>query len=120
MPGTGTAARAAVILAGLFLEATERFVLVEWGSVNEWANTWFVEVGMVVQTAAATVQCCVPRVISFITVAVVVGMEIGCQNIGPTSVIILCDVIVVPGILLGGASPSPPNPTGIGGARGDH
>ena len=120
MPGTGTTARATVKLTGLFLEGTKRFVLVERGSMNEWANTWFMEVRMLVQTAAVTGPRCVAREMAVITVAVVVGMVIGCQNIGPTSIIILCDVIVVSGILLGGASASPPNPTGIGGVRGNH
>ena len=84
------------------------------------ADPWFMEVGMVVQTAAVTGPRCVAREVAFTTVAVVVGMEVGCQNIGPTSIIISCDVVVVSVILLGGASPSPPNPTGIGGARWDH
>ena len=75
---------------------------------------------MVVQTAAVSGPRCVAREVAFITVAVVVGMEVGCQNIGPTSIIISCDVVVVSVILLGGASASPPNPTGIGGARGNH
>jgi hypothetical protein len=75
---------------------------------------------MVVQTAAVSGACCVAREVAFTTVAVVVDMEVGCQNIGPTSIIISCDVIVVSVIPFGGASPSPPNPTGIGGARGNH
>lgn len=58
--------------------------------------------------------------ITFTTGAVVVGMEVGGQNIGPTSIIILCDLVGFYFLLLGGASPSPPNPTGIGGARSCH
>ena len=49
-----------------------------------------------------------------------IGEGVGGQHIGPTSRIISCDVVDVPGILLGGASPSPPNPTGSGGARSNH
>jgi len=112
--------RASVILEGLFSEGTESFVLVKWRSMNERAYSWFMEVGMVVQSAVVSGLGCVAREMALATVIVVVGVEVGCQNIGPTSIVILCDVIVISDILLGGASTSPPNPTGIGGAIGNH
>ena len=58
-------------------------------------------------------------VVTFIVIAVMV-VVIGYQNIGPTSIIISCEFVGISYILLGGASPSPSNPTGIEGAIGNH
>jgi hypothetical protein len=44
----------------------------------------------------------------------------GSQNIGPTDIVVMCKIIQIPQILCGGASTSPPNPTGIGGGVEDH
>jgi hypothetical protein len=115
-----TTIRASVILAGLISEGTESFVLVKWRSMNERTYSWFMEVRMIAQSAVVSGLGCVAWEMALSTVIVVVGVEVGCQNIGPTSIVILCDVIVISDIFLGGASTSPSNPTGIGGAIGNH
>jgi hypothetical protein len=48
------------------------------------------------------------------------GWWFGGQNIDPTVKINCRKVINKPDILRGGASTSPPNPTGIGGGRADN
>ena len=48
------------------------------------------------------------------------GYRVGSQNIGPIIVIIGRKVIDHSIILLGGASTSPPNPTGIRGVSANH
>ena len=54
----------------------------------------------------------------------VVGLDLGyrngSQNIGPTIVVIIRKSIDHSIVLSGGDSTSPPNPTGIGGAIGNH
>ena len=48
---------------------------------------------MIVQTALISSSCCVDCRMAYTTVGLVVGLEVGRQNIGPTSIIISCDLI---------------------------
>ena len=116
----GSIAMATVKLAELFLEGTKCFVLFIRGSMYHGADPWLMKIGMVTQTAAVSGPRIAEREVAFTIVSIVVDIEVGCQIIGPTSIVHLCDVVVVPVVPFGGASPSPPNPTGIGGARGNH
>ncbi len=61
----------------------------------EHADSRLMEVGMVMQTTAFAFPRSVEREVAFTTVAVVVGLEVGSQTIGPTRIILSCDVIVI-------------------------
>ena len=59
------------------------------------ADSWLIEVGMVMQTAAFAFARRVEREEAFTTEAVEVDVQVGSQNIGPTRIILSCDVIVI-------------------------
>ena len=68
-------------------------VLVKRGSMNKRADSWFMEEWMIVHSASISCSRSGTCRIAVTTVAVVVGMEVGGQNIGPTSIIISCDLV---------------------------
>jgi hypothetical protein len=61
--------------------------------MNNRADSWFMEEWMIVHLASILCSRSGTCQIAFTTVAVVVGMEVGGQNIGPTSIIISCDLV---------------------------
>ena len=61
--------------------------------MNKRADSWFMEEWMIVHLASILCSRSGTCQIAVTTVAVVVGMEVGGQNIGPTSIIISCDLI---------------------------
>ncbi len=60
--------------------------------MNKRADSWFMEEWMV---HSASMLCSRSGTcqIAVTTVAVVVGIEVGGQNIGPTSIIMSCDLV---------------------------
>jgi len=85
------------------------------------ADPWIMEIWVIMQTALASCCRCIAEWKTVTNgMMAVIGVVPGGQHIGPTSRAMSCEFVDVPDILLGGASPSPPNPTGIGGVVGNH
>ncbi len=61
--------------------------------MNERAKSWFMEEWMIVNSASIACSRSGTCRIAVTTVAMVVGLEVGGQNIGPTSIIISCDLV---------------------------